>query len=186
MGRFFALEEWAAANADYAMDTPPYWHAKIVPDIFTAVSGILWSISYILMTIKGYQDKSYAMPIYCLCLNITWEFVFGFIYGPGLVNQIVFAQFMVVDIFLFHSILKFGPNEWRHHPLVARNLSWIIAVGCAVCLWLHLAVARTFVPVVGRQVVFYTAWPMQLVIGIGCVAQVLARGHDAGQSMAIW
>ncbi|EKG10435.1 hypothetical protein MPH_12534 [Macrophomina phaseolina MS6] len=183
---FFALEEWAQANADYENAVPPHWHAKIVPDIFTAVSGVLWSVSYILMTIQGYKDKSYAMPIYCLCLNITWEFVFGFVYGPGLVNQITFAQFMIVDLFLFHSILKFGPNDWRHQPLVARNLSWIIAVGCAVCLWLHLAVAATFVPLVGRQVVFFTAWPMQLIIGIGCVAQVLARGHDAGQSMAIW
>ncbi|KAK7180692.1 hypothetical protein DPSP01_012998 [Paraphaeosphaeria sporulosa] len=182
----FALEEWAQANADYNNDTPPYWHAKIVPDLFTAISGILWSVSYILMTLKGYKDRSYAMPIYCLCLNITWEFVFGFIYGPGLVNQIVFAQYMVVDVFLFHSILKFGPNEWRAHPLVARNLSWIIGVGCAVCLGLHLVLAKTFVPVIGRQVIFFTAWPMQHMISLGCVAQVLSRGHDAGQSMAIW
>ena len=82
---------------------------------------------------------------------------------------------MVVDVSLLHPIVKFGPNEWRHHPLVARNLSRIIAVGLAVCLWLHLAVASTFVPVVGRHVVFFTTWPLQLVIRIGCVAQMLAR-----------
>ena len=183
---FFALDEWAAANADYAADTPPYWHAKIVPDAFTAVSGVLWSVSYILMTLKGYRDKSYAMPIYCLCLNITWEFVFGFIYGPGLVNQIVFAQYMVVDVFLFHSILKFGPKEWGHSPLVARNLGWIIAVGCAVSLYLHLTLAATYVPSMGRQVVFFTAWPMQNAISLGSIAQLISRGHARGHSMAIW
>jgi paspaline synthase len=183
---FFALEEWRAANADYDADTPPYWHAKMVPDMFTTISGVAWSIAYILMTRQGYKDKTYAMPIYALCLNITWEFVFGFIYPPGFVNQFAFAQNMIVDIFLFHSIVKFGPNDWQHHPLIARNLKWIIAVGVAFCLWLQLAIPATFVPVIGRQVVFFTAFPMQMIISIGCVAMVLSRGHDAGQSMAIW
>lgn len=48
------------------------------------------------------------MPIYCLCLNITWEGVYGFVYGPGLVNQIVFAQWMIVDLFLLYATVEFG------------------------------------------------------------------------------
>jgi hypothetical protein len=32
-------------------------------------------------------------------------------------------------------------------------------VGCVICLWLHLAIAATFIPSIGRQVVFMTAWP---------------------------
>lgn len=181
-----ALEEWARANMDYETDIPPYWHAKIVPDVFTAVSGFLWSISYILMAIKGFKDKSYSMPIYCLCLNITWEALYGFVYGPGLINQIVFAQFMVVDILLFYAIVKSGKHQWRHSPLVANNLTWIILGGCALSMWLQLAAAVTFIPYVGRRIVFFTAWPMQLVINIGSIAQILSRGHTAGHSWGIW
>lgn len=183
---FFALKEWAAANVEYNVDIPPYWHAKAVPDAFTALSGILWSASYILMTMKAFKDKSYAMPIHCLCLNITWEAVFGFVYGPGLINQIVFAQWVIVDIFLFYAIVKSGKHQWRHSPLVQQNLTWIILGGCALCLWLHLSVAATFVPHIGRRVVFFTAWPMQLVINIGSIAQILSRGHTAGHSWSIW
>jgi len=92
---FFKFDEWAAANADYDADPAPFWHAKLVPDIFTTLSGILWSIAYVLMTMKAFKEKSYAMPIYCFCLNITWEFVYGFVYGPGFVNQICFVSSII-------------------------------------------------------------------------------------------
>ena len=183
---FFALEEWAAANAEYEADIPPYWHAKAVPDAFTAVSGVLWSISYILMARRGFQDQSYSMPIYCLCLNITWEFVYGFIYGPGRVNQIVFAQFMIVDLILFYAIARSGKYQWKDSPLIAKNLIWIVLGGCALCMWLQLAIAATFIPTVGRRIVFLTAWPMQVCINIGSIAQILSRGHTAGHSWGIW
>lgn len=184
--KFLALEAWAAANADYESAAPPFWHAKLVPDLFTTLSGILWSVSYVLMTIRSFKDKSYSMPIYCLCLNISWEAVYGFVYGPGLVNQIVFAQWMIIDVFLLYATIKFGKYEWRHQPLIAKNLTWIILAGCLTCLWLHLAVAVTFIPHVGRRVVFFTAWPMQVVINVGSIAQILARGHRAGHSWGIW
>ncbi|TAQ84219.1 hypothetical protein B7494_g7456 [Chlorociboria aeruginascens] len=184
MSSYFKLDEWAAANAAYDADTPPYWHAKVVPDAFTAISGILWSVSYILMTVKAFKEKSYAMPLYCLCLNITWEAIYGFVYGPGLVNQIVFAQYMIVDVFLFYAIIKSARHQWT--PLVARNLTAIIVGMCLLCTWFHLAVAATFVPRVGRQVVFWSAWPMQLGISIGSNAQLLSRGHTKGHSINIW
>ena len=183
---FFKLAEWAAANADYDADVHLYWHAKMVPDAFTASGGIFWSISYILMARKAFSDKSYAMPLHCLCLNITWEAVYGFIYGPGLVNQIVFAQWVVIDIVLFYAIIKSAPYQWSHSPLVARNLTWIIVAGCVFCMWMQLVVASTFIPVIGRQVCFFSAWPMQLAISIGSIAQLLSRGHVKGHSMAIW
>lgn len=184
--QLLVLDEWAAANADYASDPAPYWHAKIVPDGFTALSGVLWSVSYILMAIQARRDRSYAMPIFCLCLNISWELVYGFIYGPGLVNQLVFAQWVFVDIYLFYAIVQSAGDQWKHSPLVQRHLISIISAGCMLCLWLHLAAAATFIPSVGRRVVFYTAWPMQLAINIGSVAQLLSRGHTAGHSWNIW
>ncbi|KAF4636549.1 hypothetical protein G7Y89_g1536 [Cudoniella acicularis] len=152
---FFKLAEWAAANADYDADIPPYWHAKMVPDAFTAAGGILWSISYILMARKAFKDKSYAMPIHCLCLNITWEAVYGFVYGPGLVNQIVFAQWVIVDMVLFYAIVKSAPHQWPNSPLVAKNLTWIILAGCVFCmLLLGLAHAAGHINRVYRSAAF--------------------------------
>lgn len=184
--KFLAWEEWAAASAAYNADTPPYWHAKIVPDAFTALSGVLWSASYILMANNGFKDKSYAMPIYSLCLNIAWEAVFGFVYGPGLLNQMVFAQWMVVDAFLVYTTVKYGRHQWRQQPMIANNLGLIMAVGIFLALCLHLAIAATFVPVVGRRVVPFTAWTSQMFVSIGSLAQLISRGHTQGHSLGIW
>ena len=184
--KFFALEEWAAANAEYDADAPPYWHAKVIPDAFTALSGILWSVSYILMANRGFKDQSYSMPIFCLCLNVAWETVFGFVYGPGLLNQIVFAQWMIADAFLVYTTVKHGKHQWRQHPMIANNLGRILVLGFFFCLGLHLSIAATFVPIVGRRVVPFTAWPMQLFINVGCLVQLLVRGHTQGHSWGIW
>ncbi|KAL8638922.1 MAG: hypothetical protein Q9228_003974 [Teloschistes exilis] len=184
--KFLALEEWAAASAAYDADSPPYWHAKIVPDAFTALSGVLWSASYTLMANSGFKDKSYAMPIYSLCLNIAWETVFGFVYGPGLLNQIVFAQWMVVDAFLVYTTVKYGRQQWRQQPMIANNLGLIMAVGIFLALCLHFAAAATFVPVIGRRVVPFTAWILQMFISIGSLAQLISRGHTQGHTLGIW
>lgn len=186
MVKLFAFEEWEAANTNYAAAEPPVWHAKVVPDVFSAVSGILWSISYILMIRKSFKDRSYSMPLYSLCLNISWETVFGFVYGPGLVNQIIFAQWMIVDVFLVYSTIKYGAFEWRSRPLIANNLGWIITVGVMLGLIVELVAAATFVPIIGRQVVFMTAWPIQITISLGYIAQALDRGNARGQSLSIW
>lgn len=185
---FLALDHWEAANADFEAAVPPVEHAKTIPNMFAAASGIFWMVSYILMTIRAFKDKSYAMPIYCLALNITWEFVYGFIYGPGLgfIHQAVFGGYMIIDLFLFYAIIKSAPYQWRSHPLVARNLTLIIIALCAVSLWLQIAIAVTFIPTMGRKIVFFTAWPMQVVIGVGSIAQVLVRGNTSGHTWSIW
>lgn len=69
---------------------------------------------------------------------------------------------------------------------MAKHLTWIILAGCLTCLWLHLALAVNFIPHVGRDVVFFTAWLMQGVINVGSIAQILARGHRAGHSWGMW
>lgn len=126
------------------------------------------------------------MPIYSLCLNITWETTYGFVYGPGLVNQIIFAQWMIVDVFLVYATVKYGEFEWRRSPLIAKNLGWIIAFGCILGMVAELLIAATFVPILGRQVVFMTAWPIQITISLGYLSQLLDRGCTRGQSLGIW
>ena len=150
------------------------------------LSGALWSISYISIARKAFKDSSYTMPIFCLCLSITWEAVYGFVNGSGLANQIVFTQWMIVDLVLFYAIIKSGRHQWKYSPLIQRNLGWIILGGCGSCLWPHLAVAAISIPQVGQRVVFFTAWPMQSIVNIGSVAQILCRGPRAGHSWSIW
>ena len=78
------------------------------------------------------------------------------IHGPGLLNQIVFAQWMIADAFLVYTTVKYGKYQWRQHPVIANNLGHILALGFFFCLDLHLSIAATFMPIiVGRRVVRY-------------------------------
>lgn len=185
--KIVASDAWEAAGQQLAAtDVPPNAHVMVVSNCFTALAGILWSASYILMTLKAFKDKSYGMPIYSLCLNITWEVVYGFVYKSDLFNQIVIGQWLIVDVFLLVATIRFGPSAWSHTPMVAKNFGWIILVACIVGLWGHLALAAVLVPIIGRRVVFFTAWPLQVVIGVGSLGQIMSRGNTKGHSWNIW
>lgn len=181
-----AWEAWEAAKVAATAEIPPNDHVMVVSNILTALSGVLWSASYILLALKAFNDKSYGMPIYSLCLNITWEGVYGFVYGPDVFNQVVFAQWMLVDVFLLVATIKFGASAWSHTPIVANNLGWIILTACIICLWAQLAVAAVLVPAIGRKVVFFTSWALQVVISVGSVEQIMSRGNTNGHSWSIW
>ena len=38
--------------------------------------GGFWMISYSIAIYKGIKEKSYAMPFFSLCLNISWEMLY--------------------------------------------------------------------------------------------------------------
>ncbi|MBO3443209.1 hypothetical protein [Clostridium sp. CCUG 7971] len=48
--------------------------------ILQGLSGLFWIITYILIIKKSVKDKTYGMPFLAICLNLSWEFVFAFIY----------------------------------------------------------------------------------------------------------
>lgn len=53
----------------------------------TALSGLSWTIVYIVAIWIGLKHKTYAMPFAALGLNIAWEWIYainGLRSGPGL------------------------------------------------------------------------------------------------------
>lgn len=43
-------------------------------------SGIFWTISYLLIVQRSIQERSVGMPLVALCINISWEFIFSFVF----------------------------------------------------------------------------------------------------------
>ena len=60
---------------------------------FGLTSGALWMIAYALLVYRSFKDRSYAMPMAALALNITWEFVFSFAYLRGSQCHLVPARY---------------------------------------------------------------------------------------------
>lgn len=92
---------------------------------------------------------------------------------------------MVLDLGLVYATLKFGPREWQQAPLVARNLSAILSIGCLIMLVINWCFSRLFdddrlTPC------FWSAFGMQVIVSWAAIAQLISRGHTRGHSMMIW
>lgn len=165
---------------------PPNDFVMPISNALSAVCGILWATSYVLLTIRAFNDKSYGMPIFALCLNMTWELIYSFIYPPDSFNAVFFALEAVVDVVLFVATARYGKHEWKHSPLIANHLPSICITSALLCAWMQLALASELIPVIGRQVVFFTSWPLQIVLGVGSIAQIMTRNSTRGHSIHIW
>lgn len=179
-------EEWERLRLVAVDWKPPNGHVMPITDALSAACGILWAVSYVLLTLRAFKDRSYGMPIFALCLNITWELTYSFIYPPDPFNALFFALEAVVDVFLFVATVRYGKHEWKHSPLVANNLALILVFSAGVAAWMQLALASELIPVIGRQVVFYSSWPLQIVLGLGSITQILSRQSTRGHSIHIW
>jgi len=49
-------------------------------DILLVSSGVLWTVTYLLIIRRGFLDHTYGMPLVALCANLSWEFIFSFVF----------------------------------------------------------------------------------------------------------
>lgn len=101
--------------------------------------------------------------------------------SPGQV--VIFVPWLIIDLGIIYTTIKFAPKVWRDSPLVASNMGTIIATGLAGALVLVWTVIAT----VGREdASFYLAFGDQLLISALSIAHLLKRGDTSGHSLGIW
>ncbi|KAF2239706.1 hypothetical protein EV356DRAFT_108224 [Viridothelium virens] len=165
------------------INKPPLQYLQI-QDGLRCFAGPLWTISYLLYVRQGYKDQSYGMPILALCANIGWELMYSIFYPIGVSEMISFIPWLLIDIGIVHTTIKFGPREWAQAPLVARNLELILGIGSALMVFMHW----TFIEICGSHVNagFWAGFGCQILIGYASIAQLISRNSTRGHSLAIW
>jgi hypothetical protein len=79
----------------------------------TLISGISWSIVYIAIICRSFKDKTYGMPLFALAFNITWEFIYGFLVGPGFdIQKVVTSVWFILDAVIVFAYFKYGRKEF--------------------------------------------------------------------------
>jgi paspaline synthase len=103
---------------------------------------------------------------------------------PTSAAQVVaFVPWLIINIGIVYTTWKFGPEEWKHSPLVARNLRWILMLGIAIMI----GAFWTFISTVGIDAAsFYLGYADQFLVSCTSLAQLLRRGSTAGNSWGIW
>jgi len=79
---------------------------------------VLWMVAYIAIIWVGFRNKTYAIPIFAVCLNFSWEVIFSVfrppMTGTGEIDWTKLAMFigwMLIDIIIVFQCFKFGKRE---------------------------------------------------------------------------
>ncbi|MGG2074626.1 hypothetical protein AB1J28_14875 [Lysinibacillus irui] len=142
--------------------------------------GLFWIITYILVIYKGWRDKQYGMPMAAICANISWEFIFAFIYPQNDLQRFITLIWFLLDIFILMQFLRYAPNEYRR-MLSKKLLYFSFLLTLVFSMLTILGLIHEFHDYEGK----YAAFFLNLMMSGLFIALLLQRGNLAGQSMAI-
>ncbi|KAH7100970.1 hypothetical protein BKA62DRAFT_202123 [Auriculariales sp. MPI-PUGE-AT-0066] len=190
------------ASDDVAPPHVPQW---LIPATSAALQlgGLLWTITYILILRRAWRDKTYSMPMVAHACNVGWELVYGLFIAKVKMEKTGFQVWLVFNLGLVYSFLKFGRNEWKHTPVIQRNLGLIFFALTAMMFGIHYSFARWWVDNnIGiergkrygdiqpgpdtTELGYWSALASQAVLGIAYVGQLLARWDNRGSDVYIW
>jgi hypothetical protein len=155
-------------------------------DLFlTAVSGVAWTIVYIVSIRIGFKYKTYAMPVAALGLNIAWEWIYtihdlGSAPGPQAYVNLVWA---IGDVFILYTFFRYGRAELPSFVTKPAFIAWGVAV-----LGASVAIQLLFIGefgLVGMRAAEYAAFLQNLLMSGLFIAMFVARRGARGQSLTI-
>ena len=140
-------------------------------------SGVFWTLVYLLIIRSGFREKTYGMPITALCANISWEFIFSFIYPHSPPQNYVNVVWLAFDLVIVFQTLRFGKVVFERGELFYPAFG----LGLAVSFGVILAITQEFNDWDGK----YAAFGQNLMMSVLFIAMLLERRDVRGQSVYI-
>ena len=148
-------------------------------DAIMVGSGVLWTLAYLLMIRRGFLDRTYGMPLVALCANLSWEFIFAFVYPHDLPQRAVDLVWFTLDLVILLQVLIYGPREFADLPRRAFYAMLGLALATSFCAVLTLT--NEFDDFDG----VYSAFGQNLMMSVLFIAMLRSRGSLGGQSVPI-
>lgn len=155
-----------------------------IESFLIALSGIAWTIVYIASIRVGIRDKSYAMPLWALALNLAWEILhatLGFrAVGLTLQISINFVWFLL-DLGLLYTFFRFGRKYFPAHLHPAWFFTWGTVVLASAFIIQYL-----FIYEFGLWMgAIYSAFLQNLLMSVLFIVMLMQRGSSDGQTLLI-
>jgi hypothetical protein len=150
-----------------------------IPELILLVSGAFWSLTYILIIKRGFQDKSFGMPLVALCANISWEFIFSFILTHPTPQIYVNIVWFFLDVVILFQLLKFWPSEFADLSPHLFYPGFLLALGTS--FGAVLLISLEFDDWIGA----YAAFGQNLMMSILFITMLYRRDAVRGQSIYI-
>ena len=152
---------------------------RVAFDAIMVGSGVLWTLAYLLIIRRGFLDRTYGMPLVALCANLSWEFIYSFVYPHDLPQRAVNVVWLSFDLVILIQLLLYGPREFADLP---RRLFYAaFALALATAFGAVLAVTLEFDDFDGA----YSAFGQNLMMSILFLTMLYSRGSLRGQSVSI-
>jgi hypothetical protein len=152
---------------------------RVTFDAIMVGSGVLWTLAYLLIIRRGFLDRTYGMPLVALCANLSWEFIFSFVYPHDLPQRAVNVVWFSFDLVILLQLLLYGPREFADLP--RRAFYAVLALALAASFGAVLAITLEFDDFDGA----YSAFGQNLMMSVLFIAMLRSRGSLRGQSVGI-
>ena len=151
----------------------------------TLISGIAWTIVYIDAIRIGFKDKSYAMPLFALGLNLGWETLYAYNSltgggGPSL-QGIINACWALFDLGIVYTYFRYGRRYWPKAFSTSAFVGWSILV-FVVSFALQLGFFAEFG---GHLAARYSAFLQNLLMSVLFIGMLVSRRGREGQTLLI-
>ena len=161
----------------------PYKPVPVDPVIANSLligSGIFWTITYLLILRRGVLDKTHGMPMVALCANLSWEFIFAFIFPHPYPQRIINFIWLAFDVGIMAQYLYYGKNKFMENlPKPFFYFNFLLGLLLAIFLISFLSVE--FEEYVG----YYAAFGQNLLMSLLFISMLIKRNSAVGQSMYI-
>jgi hypothetical protein len=148
---------------------------------FALISGIFWTITYLLILQRSRQDRIIGMPLVALCMNIAWEFIFSFIYPSDKPQLYVNYIWFCFDIVIVTQYLKLNKSAFAEH--LPKKLFYPAFFSVLVLSFFNMLFATTELGTkLGSH---YTAFEINLIMSVLFIYILLSSDRTQGQSIAI-
>lgn len=152
-------------------------------DSLLLISGISWSITYIVLIIYGFKFKTYGMPLVAMAFNITWEGLYGFTnltYPPNS-QHIINITWFCLDLVMVYQYFTFGRTFFSKKLSPKLFLPWSISI-FLIALTLQLAFLLNFNFDNGPG---YSSFLINLVMSFLFIDQLLRRNGSQKIPMSV-
>jgi hypothetical protein len=94
-----------------------------------------WALAYFQILRAGFRDKTYGLPLACIFLDISWEFLFAFNRVAPLETALSWGNrlWFFADCVIVAQVFMYGRNA-QSHPWVKANFYVIVVAGLGASL----------------------------------------------------
>jgi hypothetical protein len=153
-----------------------------VRQLLLLVTGISWGLAYCLIIYRSIKDKTYGMPFIGLAFNISWEFLYAFIFVPAKPNLQTYVNiaWFLLDVIILCCYFIYGKKEWNQTRFQNWFIVYSLFVLCAVG-----AIMYCYEVDMGPSAITYSAFIMNVLLSALYIQMLIKRDSLSGQSFGI-